>query len=142
VSSLVAECTFRPLQPEEVGLLLDSWSKSFRDSPYAGVIRNDQYFGQMKLLIGGLIARGAKVLCAAVGDRVVGWVCYEHKQDSAALHYVYVKGTFRRQGLGRELVHRADLGDRFFYTHRTHYAKHVVPKTAVHVPEVARRRDF
>lgn len=141
---------FRAVEPDEIPLVLDSWCKSWRQSDYAGTIPNHLFFATHKEVIGGLIARGAKLVCAAIGARVAGWVAFEHKgDDSAILHMVYVKDPYRRNelkrevGLGTELVDIAIAGrPKVFYTHKTRHSRYVLPKRAVWCPEIARRRDL
>lgn len=139
---------FRAIEPAEIPLVLDSWAKSWRQSDYAGTIPNHLFFSVHKEMIGGLIARGAKLVAAAIGNRVAGWVCFEHKgPDEVVVHFVYVKDPYRRNelrrevGLGTELVGLAVAGrPKVFYTHKTRHARYVLPKHAVWVPEIARRK--
>lgn len=140
---------YRPPEPEELWLIVDSWAKGWRNSPWAGTVRNDRFFDVHRDTIVGLIARGAKALAAVAdgvnGERVLGWVCYEEKPPAdTVVHYCYVKDPFRRNGLGRELVHRVtrlsqETGGRIFYTHRTRDWDFVKPVKAIHAPEIARR---
>jgi len=134
------EVEFRPVEPSEIGFVLDSWIKSYRQSDWAGVVPNHLFFSVMRETIGGLIARGAKLVGASVAGRLLGYVCYEHKgEDTAVLHYVYVKDPFRRKGLGKRLVSMA-VGDRenCLYTARTRHSKFVA--RGAYAPEVARRK--
>lgn len=141
---------FRAIEPDEVPLVLDSWAKSWRQSDYAGCIPNHLFFSTHKEMIGGLIARGAKLVAAVVAGRVAGWICFEHKGDSeVTLHFCYVKDPWRRNemkrevGLGTELVDIAIAGrPKVYYTHKTRHARYVLPKHAVWTPEIARRRDL
>lgn len=125
---------------------MDTWFRSYRTSPWAGVIPNHLYFPTMREMLAGLVARGAKLTAAAVGteagERVLGWVCHEDKGADTVLHFVYVKDPFRRQGLGKALVdYVIGSGEgRLLYTHRTRLSKYVLPKDAAFVPEVARRK--
>lgn len=61
------------------------------------------------------LTRKGLVMCAyleEVPDEILGWSC-TNNHDS--LHYVYVKGTYRRQGIGTGLV---PTGLKY-YTHKT-----------------------
>lgn len=136
---------YRPIEPDEISLVLDSWAKGWRTSEYAGTVPNHLFFPTHREMIAGLIGRGAKLVAAVNSKgRVAGYVCYEHKgDDTVCLHWCYVKDPFRREGLGTELVKYA-VGDRpvVLYSHRTRYAKYVLPRGARHVPEVARRKTL
>lgn len=138
------EVEFRPIEPDEIGLVLDSWFKSYRTSDWAGTIPNHLYVPTMREMVGGLVARGAKILAAVVAGRVLGWVCYEtSSRNEAVLHFCYVKDPFRRRGLGKTLLAKA-IGESpvLLYTHRTRFSKVLLPKSARYVPEIARRKEL
>lgn len=142
-----AGVTYRAIEPDEIGLVLDSWFKSFRTSDWAGVIPNHLYVATMREMVGGLVARGAKLTAAVVGTRVLGWSCTERKESAdaathtAIVHFVYVKDPFRRRGIARELIGQAtETAAEVLYTHRTRMSRHVLPAHAQFAPEVARRR--
>jgi GNAT superfamily N-acetyltransferase len=133
--------TFRPLDPSEIAVVLDSWFKSWRTSPWAGVVPNHLAASTTRELVGGLIARGAKITVADFNGRVLGWICYEHKGEDTVGHFLYVKDVYRRMGLGTALVDYA-IGARkgkFLYTHKTRLSRWVLPEGAVHAPEIGRR---
>lgn len=136
---------YRDLEPGDVSFVLDSWIKSFRDSPWAGVVPNHRFFDITHEVIEELLQRGAKVEVAAAKHdptRILGWVCYEPVKGGTAIHYLYVKDPFRLQGLGRSLLERANEstpnGSKF-YTFRTRAAAYF-PEWR-HVPEIARRKS-
>lgn len=136
---------YRDLEPGDVSFVLDSWIKSFRDSPYAGVIPNHRFFDITHEVIEELLARGAKVEVAAAKHdptRILGWVCYEPVNGGLAVHYLYVKDPFRLRGLGKTLLERRDVtqenGSKF-YTFRTRAAAYFPDWR--HVPEIARRKS-
>lgn len=108
----------RPATASDLPFILDSWCRSFRDSPYAGVIRNDDFHRVQRSTIAGLLGRGARVLVAAepTTGRILGWLAHE---GTELLHYAYVKRPFRRLGVARRLLEAAGLS-RGRYTHRTH----------------------
>lgn len=141
---MLESVTYRALEPDELPFVLDSWSRSWRVSEWAGTVPNHLAASVLRELVGGLIARGAKITVADFGGRILGWVCYEHKGDDTVLEFCYVKDPYRRRGLGRELVSHA-IGDRrgeVFYTHKTRASKYVLPERAQWAPEIARRRDL
>lgn len=145
-STLLDEVQFRPLDPDEMGFVMDSWFRSYRSSEWAGVIPNHLYYPTMREMLASLIARGAKILAAVsrgpTEDRVIGYVCYETKPTEAVVHYCYVKDPFRRLGLGGELWRLASGDSRsVLYTHKTRMSRYLAPHTARFVPEVARRKE-
>ena len=143
--ALLDEVTFRPLDPDEMGFVMDSWFRSYRNSEWAGVIPNHLYYPTMREMLASLISRGAKILAAIAvteeGERVIGYVCHENKKMETVLHYLYVKDPYRRAGLGKKLVSLATEGPYLLYTHRTRLSRFVLPHSARFVPEIARRKD-
>lgn len=127
---------------EEVELVLDSVAKSYRSSPWAGVVPNHMWFPVCRAAVTGLLERGARVTVARAAGRVLGYVLHEEKDGSPVVHMVYVKDWARREGLAKELLARAGCvrGARVFYTFRTNATRHLAkPFIAVYAPEMARR---
>ncbi len=111
----------RPVEPRDMPFVLDGWIRSWRTSPWAGCTPNNRIWDVTRSCIADLVTRGASIDVAAVGDRLVGFVCYEAPD---LLHYVFVKRTgFRGLGIGRRLVQEAAsslaLGHAGRFTHRT-----------------------
>lgn len=130
----------RPAIPEDFAFVMDSWLNSWRKSPWAGTIRNDEYFKVQRSTIEGLIGRGAEVLVAtSESGRILGWVCYEVVSDRAAIHYLYVKDAFIPLGIGALLVDRIPGTKPGFYSHRYRQVIDLC-RGWTHAPEIARRK--
>lgn len=66
-------------------------------------VPNSAWYSRMKQRFAGLVSRGAKFVVACDPedqDQILGWACYE----KPILHYAYVKGYFRGQGIARQLL--------------------------------------
>lgn len=92
------------------GLVYHSWSNSYREAVQHrwGDIPLYSYYKRMRASIDALLARGAEVKIACDPDDqnlIMGWACAE----PPALHYVYVKEVYRRQGIGASLVRACGL---------------------------------
>lgn len=148
---LPPELTFRDPQPGDIALVLDSWSKGYRNSKWAGTVPNNLWHETHTAAVTQLLARGARllVLCSAARpDQIVGYACWEAVQGGLCVHYLYVKDPFRRKGLGTALLRHIEeqygqaqdrsLNVRYLYTHRTD-ASRWFPGWQ-HAPEVARRK--
>lgn len=136
---------FGEMAADEVTFVLDSMSKSFRSSPWAGVVGNHLWHPLMKATVTGLLERGAKVRVARAGGKVQGYVMFEPKGEEAVVHFLYVKDAARRLGVGKRLLAEAGVkkGTRWFYTFRTKSTGHLTRgHVAVHAPEIARRREL
>lgn len=147
-AALAAVTDFRPARPSDVPFILDSWIKSFRESPWAGVVPNNQFYDVTRSAIEGLLERGARLVVAcskADPDQILGWSCTEKVRGGDAAHFVYVKDPYRRRGLATELIQHgtpftAQEGDRRFYTFRTRCASYFATRGWVHEPAIARRK--
>jgi len=110
-------------------LIIDSWSRSFKKSPWAGCVRNCDWDAVSRGTIGELLDRSRIVVAVTpIADReeeypgvrrVMGYSVSE--PGKRCLHYLYVKMDYRGTGVGRALLdtttHNWD-GPRV-YTHRT-----------------------
>lgn len=137
-----AEITYRAAQPDDMKFILSSWKNSWRTCPWAGTIRNDQFFAVTTATIEGLVARGASFLVAAhTGtDRILGWVCFEVlSRGEACVHFLYVKDFALKFGIGERLVEQIPGQKPGFFTHRTRQVTEACPGWR-HAPEIARRK--
>lgn len=138
---------FRPANAGDMAFVYDSWIKCWRESPWAGVVRNNDIYEVTRSVIQDLLARGAKieVACARHDEtRILGWACTERIPNGFVAHFVYIKDPFRRRGLASELLERAHGPSpvqglpRLYYTFRTRGSAHFPGWT--HCPEIARRK--
>lgn len=98
---------------DELKLIKHSWFKSLqRESDLGRLVRPDSFSPGANALIEKLINVCLPVVSTleAVPDEVIGWVC----RDPGAIHYLYVKGPYRRHGVGTRLTFGAQT-----YTIRT-----------------------
>lgn len=111
---------------DELPLIYDSWTKSYRKSPWAGTIPNNLFEQVQRACIQGVLVHGAHIVVALApqvpgvfeGRRVMGWICYESSIE--VVHYFYVKNDFRGQGIAKALIeHAASTWQKPRYTHRT-----------------------
>lgn len=117
----------RAVEPGDVGFVVSSWLESFHKGSRIGRMqRFALYRLPMRRLIHRLLERSTVLVAVDVLDRthIFGWVCAERltAPSSIALHYLYVRETRRKVGLGRELVElvRTQLdGQIVAFTHAT-----------------------
>lgn len=110
-----------PHDVEELPFIFDSWSRSFRKSPWAGCVPNYLWEQVVRACATEILDRGADVLVAlAPGEtrRVMGYSVAE----PGVLHWLYVKTDYRKLGIGRKLLSAATarwpVGPKT-YSHRT-----------------------
>lgn len=130
----------------DLDYIRSSWINAWKVSPWAGTVPNNLADEVYTQAIDQLLARGAKLITIrnqANPELLVAWACYElSSRGEAILHFVFVKPTYRRNGISKALVqYMLDAaGDyRYFITHRTAGSKFL--KGWTHRPEIARRRD-
>ncbi len=142
---LEALVAFRAFRPDDMRCVTSNWLKSFRDSPWAGCVSNDQYYDAYSETLRQLFVRGTKILVACNkddADQIVGWIAIEDVKGGCAVHYVYVKDGFRQGGLASELVRRALANKepgRRFYTFRTRASSYLFSDWQ-HAREIACRQ--
>jgi GNAT superfamily N-acetyltransferase len=146
--SIQSSLSIREACEADIGFIMSSWKRSWRVSPWAGCIRNDEYYASISSTIEGLVARGAYFLVAVPSggpnvSRILGWACAEVLGDgTCAIHYVYVKDPYLRLGIGDKLVNAAKGTKPGLYTFRFHQVAEACSFAEGwrHSPEVARRK--
>lgn len=127
---------------DEMDFIVDAWTRSFRDSDWAGCVTNDKYQEVQRWTITSLLARGARlrVVVNALGKRrVLAWICYE---EPNLVHYVYVKKAARGMGLCTALLAHVqdelELDTPGKFTHRTRASSGLLKQGWRHWPAGAR----
>lgn len=147
-----------PVTDRDIGYCLGSWREALKTAkgnqrvPW-GVFRR-AVTPQLTDII-----NASEVLCATMGDAVVGWIAFQRGRLVNACHWVHTRyedrsgALLRRRGIMTALFDAADLGERLIYTHRGGLPRHPRPEqkrqttdeivrrwlasrgvTAVHVP--------
>lgn len=138
--------TLRSIQSEDLAFVIAAWLKSFRRSPFAGVIPNDLYHATYKNCFDQLLQRGMKVtvVCNTSNpDQLLGFIAYETAANGTpVVHYLFVKDVFRGNGIGKLLLADANVkrGSPFIYTFKTSDSRKL--RGGKHVPAVARRKSL
>jgi GNAT superfamily N-acetyltransferase len=142
--SLLDFVVFRSMYRADYNFVLSSWAHSFKGSPWAGVVPNNDWHASMKNIIDQLQTRGSEVVMAVADDdrdQIMGYVCYEKSLAGIpVIHYIFVKDDFRREGLGTALLGVTGNGS-LIYTFRTEDSQYL-NKMGTHVPAIARRKDL
>ena len=128
--------TFRELDPgghgRELGFVYDSWTRAVaRDSiwqPLVGKrgVARTPVPPSLSLYYHDITLKKLLPKCTLLGacdpddlDVILGYICYEPD----VLHFVYVKGGFRRMGIGSRLLREAgiDISEDVIVSHRTEH---------------------
>jgi len=138
---------FRRATVDDTAFIMDSWLNSWRKSPWAGVILNNDYYKTTRSVIEHLVLRGAnfEVACHDKDpERILGWICTESTNEQEPLcivHCVYAKDAYLKLKVGAALLARAPGRHPGIYTFRTRQVEAVCrPAGFRHAPEAARRK--
>jgi GNAT superfamily N-acetyltransferase len=104
--------TVRPIEPEELNLVLSDWKESYRRQ--FKFLPDSVYHIGMEKMIGALAMNQKLVVAVASEDgeavlkgEVLGWLCFRERysEDPAiVVHYSYVKARFRKHGVATALM--------------------------------------
>lgn len=144
------EILLRPMSEPDRGMVAKSWLTSYARSSDAQRIPPASYFPGQAKLIDKLIDSEHTMLAVEPlrPTQIYGWICGRLAGPAAVgdgreyfvvktprppvIHYVYVKGLFRRAGIGRLLVNEVTRGMPAEYSHQPP----VDPKDAKSFPDV------
>lgn len=143
-SEILSELTLRHARNSDYIFILSNYQKSFRNSQFAGIIRNNQYYSVMKNTLDDLLARGARCVIACDkldSDNLVGFILFETTNTVPVIHYLFVKPDFRENGIAGYLLHSAAPEfEPFLYTHKTSHSKKF--QSGYFSPVIARRKNL
>lgn len=116
----------RPAQPDDISFIYSTWLKSYRTGSGLGLASGKHaYFITYNLIIDHILEKpDARVWVAAKIDEpnvLWGYLVAE----PTVLHYVFIKGAFRKFGIARAL-YQAAFTERPFVTHMTTPAREVL----------------
>lgn len=102
--------TVRPGNAADRNLVFNSFLKSYRDAPEFAAVPSSIYYKSFHAIIESLLdtpTAGFIVACSPDDpDQIYGYAIGELKDGGATLvvHWVYTKHSFRRNGIGAQLV--------------------------------------
>lgn len=105
--------TIRLATEADLRFIRSSWFDSYWNSSAKKKIEGVVYRTEMRASIERLLKRSRVIVAyfSEVPDEVLGWCAFEFD----TCHYVYVKGDYRRQGIGKGLVPPSIV----YYSHAT-----------------------
>lgn len=111
----------RPGQPADLRLVLDSWARSYRRSPWAGTVPGSLWNDVVRRSITAILARGSLTVAVHPEDDalILGWIAWEDGPSGVIVHYTYVKDPWRQDGVASELLEHVTGTLPWRFTHRT-----------------------
>lgn len=121
--------------------IFNAWLKSFRNSPLARTLNNTTYFSEHHKVIEKILKNSDTIIACNNNDpnQIFGFISASKVEGIFCLHYIYVKHTFRKLGIGSQLlnVFEHDPTTASIYTHHTKTAEKLAPKfSMMHHPYV------
>ena len=111
----------------ESGFVCGSRARSYLSSPWGKKVSQDEFYAHHPRLISRLVDRSHVMVAESTDSEsnglLLGWCAGERDEHGPVVHFAYVKGDFRMQGIGRALVLalfdalRVRDGERVRYTH-------------------------
>lgn len=128
-----AELTFRPLTAEDLPIIMDSWAESFRSGVRSHAAISPEEFHSFHRPNRERFFSKGNVTCIIAANpedpwHVIGWIAVESIPSGLILHYLYVKGSYRKRGIAMQLLKRGLPTAPVFYTHLTNRAAKIIAK--------------
>jgi ribosomal protein S18 acetylase RimI-like enzyme len=123
----------RKATDEDVSFIFNSWLKSFRDSGFlCRAVPNTIYFQNHHKIIQKILKRSVINIACNPQDlsQIYGYVIGEYIDNIFVLHYIYVKHSFRKMGVARQLYNtfNHDTGNASCCSHLTKMTEKFLPK--------------
>lgn len=93
----------RPATADDLSLIYATWFENYKhSSPTGRRLRPDVYYPGQRAIIDRLLKRDGTITIASPNedDTILGYIVFE----GPCIHYCYVKASFRRMGIGKELI--------------------------------------
>lgn len=96
----------RAATQEDVPFIKSSWLESYRYGRAVRGVPNSIYYAMHDKVSQFLLADGEVTMVVDEADPsvIAGWACYKVEGPMLVLHYVYVRGSWRRKGVATRLL--------------------------------------
>lgn len=131
----------------DVNFIFSSWLKSIRNSGYSYGVPNAVFFSEHHKVIERLLKTCTVNIACSESDvsDIYGYICSEVVDGLTVIHFVYVKHTYRRLGIGNMLLNSIEHNSKAasLYTHMTKQGKLLEAKfNLVYSPYIALTPDY
>jgi hypothetical protein len=119
---------YRDAVATDLPFIMNSWLRSWRDSDFAKLMKNEVFYENYEPFIKGILQRANVLVACSVDDpdQIFGYIVYENPQ---IVHYVYVKTVYKKLGLAKSLFKRTvDITKPIVVTHANDYYEAVKGK--------------
>jgi GNAT superfamily N-acetyltransferase len=93
---------FREICDSDRNFVLNSWQKGLYD-PQFGYLEYAHYSTIINPFLHEIMGRAHVLVVYDTTDpiSIYGWCCYEEWEDEIVIHWMYVKKTYRKLGIGK-----------------------------------------
>lgn len=127
--------TFRPYTLDDIPFIQSSWGKSYYQEGFGNTLfRAEEFHGFHRPLRESVLNKpnATVIVCSAKDDPnfILGFSIVEKPINNPLLilHYIYVKYSFRGEGIGRELFEKSVVMRPVLYTHETKKSSQIMEK--------------
>jgi GNAT superfamily N-acetyltransferase len=137
----------RPALEADVAFIFSTWLRSYRDSIFAANISTTVFYAEHHKVVEKLL-KSCEVYVACAADDIselYGYICAQKIDGILVVHYAYVKHSFRRLGIGAQLLGMIDYDPTkaSIYTHLTKTARTLATKYGfIHSPYIALTGEY
>jgi GNAT superfamily N-acetyltransferase len=96
---------------EDIPFIFSSWLRSFREQGYlARAVPNTIYYQNHHQILQKLVKRSKVYIACNSNDvsQIYGYIVGEYIENALVIHYLYVKHSFRKLGVGKALFNSFD----------------------------------
>lgn len=99
----------RSLKTSDLGFIIETWLKGYRDSRFGAPIDPITYHGEMRKVIIRVLEKATPLIACAEDDddQIFGGLVHRIDGDMNILSWIYVKPVFRKLGIGHKLLEQA-----------------------------------
>ncbi len=130
--SQITKVSLRAATQDDVGFIFNSWLKSYRQAPATQGIPSQIFFSEHHKLVERLLTSSNVIVACDPEDpsQLFGYICASKVEGILAIHYVYIKHTFRGLGIGKMLLNALehDPSAAAVFTHSTRVATKLASK--------------
>lgn len=96
----------RPANVNDIPFILNTWMKSHRDSAECRDIEYVAYHEHMRQTVVDILNRANVIMAVNPddADQIYGYLCVEYVDEITLLHYGYVKYTYRKLQVFKQLA--------------------------------------
>jgi len=126
---------FRPYLKLDEGFVLSSWLRSNRRDWRTSIPKTDVYFKLAEPLVKKILDRAGCLIAYNTDNpnQIYAYICAENWDNALLCHYIYVKYSFRRMGLGSYMYNMLATGKQIvFSTFNTPLATQLIDEEVVY----------